>query len=155
MIARELVKFPFSFSQGGIEGSRGVDHVLRIMSMDVAGSDRVHTAHINCSRSDASTSSFYRRETERLGRCDSINPFLTTVCNGRAKPWRQTPTPELSAAFLSPYRHDRGDLSGPHWVVSFSAPAAQDALALASADKPALVSSRKHPKVTASQTELD
>ena len=57
MIARLLVKSPCALRSGGIEGSSGVDQALRMKSIDVAGSEREHTAHISSSRLETSMSS--------------------------------------------------------------------------------------------------
>ena len=45
MMARLLVKSPCALRSGGIDGSSGVDQALRMKSIDVAGSEREHTAH--------------------------------------------------------------------------------------------------------------
>src|SRR5712691_4031712 len=57
MIARELVKFPVALCSGLMRGSRGVLHAPVIMSIEVAGSERVSMAQISSSRFDTSTSS--------------------------------------------------------------------------------------------------
>ena len=57
MMARLLVKSPFSFFSGGIDGSSGVDQASRMKSIEVAGSEREHTAHISSSRLVTSMSS--------------------------------------------------------------------------------------------------
>ena len=57
MMAREFVVFPFAFSSGGMRGSSGVLQALVMMSIDVAGSERVSIAQTNSSRLVTSMSS--------------------------------------------------------------------------------------------------
>src|SRR3990170_860365 len=57
MIARELVLLPFSFCSGGMRGSSGVLQALVMISIEVAGSERVSIAQISSSRLLTSMSS--------------------------------------------------------------------------------------------------
>ena len=57
MTARLLVKSPAALRSGSIRGSSGVDQALRMMSIEVAGSERVSRAQITSSRLDTSMSS--------------------------------------------------------------------------------------------------
>jgi len=57
MMAREFVKIPAALSCGLIRGSSGVLQAPVMMSIEVAGSDRVNIAQINSSRFETSMSS--------------------------------------------------------------------------------------------------
>ena len=57
MMARLLVMLPAFFSQGGMRGSSGVDQASLMMSIEVAGSERVIIAQVSSSRLEMSTSS--------------------------------------------------------------------------------------------------
>jgi len=65
-MAREFVKLPLSFSQGGMDGSSGVDHALWMMSIEVAGSERLHTAHISISIEHSGNRSLLSEEEFRV-----------------------------------------------------------------------------------------
>src|SRR3989338_4865445 len=57
MTAREFIILPAFLSAGLMRGSSGVDQAREMMSMELAGSDRVQTAHINSSKFVTSMSS--------------------------------------------------------------------------------------------------
>ena len=57
MMARLLVKSPLALRSGSMRGSSGVLQALWMMSIEVAGSERVSIAQISSSRLDTSISS--------------------------------------------------------------------------------------------------
>src|SRR5262245_36754138 len=57
MTARLLVRSPAALRSGSMRGSRGVEQALRMMSIEVAGSERVSMAQTTSSRLETSMSS--------------------------------------------------------------------------------------------------